>query len=322
MVEPLDTQRTAPHDDLHGPARPRRAAQAREPRVHAARDHRARAVRAQDRDRLPRAARASKGGGDFVEEFSAMLPMNVIMELLGVPAADRNTLRHWMDATLDRLEEPPYIPDHAIEAMGKTGEYWASLLADKRAHPDDGFISKLCEAEIVDDDGTDRATHRSRGDRLRVAHRVGRHRDAHEAARERGRAVPPQSRSSGRRCSTIPAKIPGRGRGDAALLAAVAVPGPRAHRRRDRARRRRCRRAHACCCSPRAGEPRRARVRRRRPLRHRTHRRTSRSASGTACTSASAPRWPGSKAGSGSRSSRRRFPQLRDRRGARPAACT
>jgi cytochrome P450 len=95
-----------------------------------------------------------KGGGDFVEEFSAILPMNVIMELLGVPAADRNTLRHLMDATLDRLEEPPFIPDHAIEAMGKTGEYWSSLLAEKRAHPDDGFVSKLCEAEITADDGT------------------------------------------------------------------------------------------------------------------------------------------------------------------------
>jgi cytochrome P450 len=93
------------------------------------------------------------GGGDFVEEFSAILPMNVIMELLGVPAADRNMLRHWMDATLDRLEEPPYIPDHAIEAMGRAGEYWAALLADKRAHPDNGFISKLCEAEITDDAG-------------------------------------------------------------------------------------------------------------------------------------------------------------------------
>jgi cytochrome P450 len=94
-----------------------------------------------------------QGGGDFVEEFSAILPMNVIMELLGVPAADRNPLRHMMDATLDRLEEPPYIPDHAIEAMGKTAAYWASLVADKRAHPDEGFVSKLCAAEIVGDDG-------------------------------------------------------------------------------------------------------------------------------------------------------------------------
>jgi cytochrome P450 len=70
-----------------------------------------------------------------------------------VPAADRNTLRHWMDATLDRLEVPPYIPDHAIEAMGRAGEYWAELVKEKRAHPDDGFISKLCEAEIDDDSG-------------------------------------------------------------------------------------------------------------------------------------------------------------------------
>ena len=95
-----------------------------------------------------------KAGGDFVEEFSAILPMNVIMELLGVPRDDRNQLSHWMDAMLDRLEEPPYIPDHAIEAMAKSGEYWASLLADKRAHPDDGFISKLCAAEVEGDDGT------------------------------------------------------------------------------------------------------------------------------------------------------------------------
>jgi cytochrome P450 len=95
-----------------------------------------------------------QGGGDFVEEFSAILPMNVIMELLGVPRADRNTLRHWMDATLDRLEEPPYIPDHAFEAMVSTTQYWTSLLADKRAHPDDGFISKLCTAEVDADDGT------------------------------------------------------------------------------------------------------------------------------------------------------------------------
>jgi cytochrome P450 len=94
------------------------------------------------------------GGGDFVEEFSAVMPMNVIMELLGVPAEDRHTLRKWMDATLDRLEEPPYIPDHAFEAMARSAEYWEGLVTEKRAHPDDGFLSKLCEVEIETDDGT------------------------------------------------------------------------------------------------------------------------------------------------------------------------
>src|SRR5262245_4423244 len=94
-----------------------------------------------------------RGGGDFVQEFSAILPMNVIMELLGVPEADRNQVRHWMDASLDRVEEPPYIPQHAIDAMTNAVGYWSSLVADKRAHPDDALASRLCEVEATDDDG-------------------------------------------------------------------------------------------------------------------------------------------------------------------------
>jgi cytochrome P450 len=100
-----------------------------------------------------------KGGGDFVEEFSAVMPMNVIMELLGVPNADRNQLRHWMDETLERTEEPPYITDAAINAMVKGTEYWFSLVADKRAHPDEGLISRLCDVDVPNDDGgSDRLT--------------------------------------------------------------------------------------------------------------------------------------------------------------------
>jgi len=43
-----------------------------------------------------------KGGGDFVEEFSAIVPMNVIMELVGVPAADRNQPIHLTDPRLEK----------------------------------------------------------------------------------------------------------------------------------------------------------------------------------------------------------------------------
>jgi cytochrome P450 len=93
------------------------------------------------------------GGGDFVEEFSALLPMNVIMELIDVPAADRNSIRHDMDASLERLEGPPYIPDRALEAMGRTTKYWFEFVADKRAHPDGTFASRLIEAEIDDGEG-------------------------------------------------------------------------------------------------------------------------------------------------------------------------
>lgn len=91
---------------------------------------------------------SEKGGGDFVEEFSALLPMDVILELLGVPAADRNQLRRQMDATLERSEEPPYIGREAIEAMAAMQEYWSALLEEKRRAPDDSLMSNLCQVEL------------------------------------------------------------------------------------------------------------------------------------------------------------------------------
>jgi len=96
---------------------------------------------------------AEQGGGDFVEDFSALLPSNVIMELIGVPEADRDRLRTVIDATLERTEEPPYIPEHAFVAMVEMHEYWAGLLGEKRARPDDRMLSRLLEAEVVGDDG-------------------------------------------------------------------------------------------------------------------------------------------------------------------------
>jgi cytochrome P450 len=89
-----------------------------------------------------------KGGGDFVEEFSALLPMDVIMELIGIPGADRNWLRRHMDASLERTEEPPYIGADAVEAMVVVQDYLRKLLADKRRTPDDTLMGMLCRAEI------------------------------------------------------------------------------------------------------------------------------------------------------------------------------
>ena len=98
----------------------------------------------------------AKGGGDFVEEYSALLPMDVIMELLGVPGADRNQLRKWLDAGLERLEEPPYIGHDAVEAMAQAHVYWSGLLAEKRTHPDESLMSRLCEAELTEGGETTR----------------------------------------------------------------------------------------------------------------------------------------------------------------------
>lgn len=88
-----------------------------------------------------------RGGGDFVEEFSAVLPTNVVMELIGVPESDRDRMRRLIDASLERTEEPPFIPMGAIKAMVEAMAYWQALVPEKRTHPADDLISRLCEAE-------------------------------------------------------------------------------------------------------------------------------------------------------------------------------
>lgn len=91
---------------------------------------------------------ATNGGGEFVGEFSALLPMEVIFTLLGVPDSDRLQLRAWMDLTLDRDPDTPTIPDRAIEAMINLGVYWQQFVGEMRRNPNDGLIAALTEAEV------------------------------------------------------------------------------------------------------------------------------------------------------------------------------
>jgi cytochrome P450 len=100
-----------------------------------------------------------KGGGDFVKEFSALLPMHVIFTLLGVPSADRRMLREWIDESLFREPDSPKMPERAIRAMTSSATYWFELVAERRRHPGDDFISRLIEAEVESDgSGTERLT--------------------------------------------------------------------------------------------------------------------------------------------------------------------
>lgn len=95
-----------------------------------------------------------RGGGDFVRDFSALLPMEVIFTLLGVPDDDRRQLRDWMDTSLERDRDTPVIPARALEAMGNMMQYWFGLLERLRQQPNDGLICGLLTAEVESDGGT------------------------------------------------------------------------------------------------------------------------------------------------------------------------
>jgi cytochrome P450 len=92
---------------------------------------------------------------DYVEQFGALVPPMVIGELLGVPASDREQMRHWFDHLLHRDEDSTGPSERAMAAGLATFEYVTAMLAERRRVPRDDLISALLEAEL-DDDGAAR----------------------------------------------------------------------------------------------------------------------------------------------------------------------
>jgi len=84
---------------------------------------------------------------DLIEGFAFPLPVTVICELLGVPAADRDQFRAWSHAI---------VADSAgQDAFRAAGEgmfrYFSELLAEKRARPADDLVSALIGARDYGD---------------------------------------------------------------------------------------------------------------------------------------------------------------------------
>jgi cytochrome P450 len=87
---------------------------------------------------------------DYVEDFGALVPPMVIGELLGVPASDRDQLRHWFDDLLHRDEHSTGPSERAMAAGLATFEYVNGMLVERRRAPRDDLISALLEAELAD----------------------------------------------------------------------------------------------------------------------------------------------------------------------------
>ncbi|GAC1548596.1 MAG: cytochrome P450 [Herpetosiphon sp.] len=88
----------------------------------------------------------TQGTMDVVEAYAFPLPIIVIAELLGVPAADRHRFRHWSDVFVT-----PAVSRDAIEAfivvMHEFTGYLRQLFDERRQQPQDDLISGLLQAE-------------------------------------------------------------------------------------------------------------------------------------------------------------------------------
>jgi cytochrome P450 len=89
---------------------------------------------------------------DLVTTFSDLIPVTVVCELLGVPHEDHERCRAWSEEIALAIE--PVVPDeHLRRADAATRayrDYFAELVAERRAHPRDDLLTLLVRAE---DDG-------------------------------------------------------------------------------------------------------------------------------------------------------------------------
>lgn len=88
---------------------------------------------------------------DAVADFAALFPVEIITTMLGVPAEDRQQLRLWLDTGLEREPGSMGPSQEGIDAMMQSGAYYWGLIQERRAEPRDDMISRLIEAEVVDD---------------------------------------------------------------------------------------------------------------------------------------------------------------------------
>jgi cytochrome P450 len=90
---------------------------------------------------------AHTGRVDLIADFAALLPMAVIGEMLGVPDADQDRLRHAADALLHREPDSDELTPDGIAGATTLYGYFDGLIRERRTQPDDDILSVLVDAE-------------------------------------------------------------------------------------------------------------------------------------------------------------------------------
>ena len=104
------------------------------------------AITAELLDAMADRAPAGEAEVDLIEAFAFPLPVIVICELLGVPAADRDSFKEWSHAMLASVGTPGQFRAAATAMY----HYFMDLLAAKRRAPADDLVSALIAVRDAD----------------------------------------------------------------------------------------------------------------------------------------------------------------------------
>jgi cytochrome P450 len=85
---------------------------------------------------------AASSEANLIEVFAFPLPITVIAELLGIPAADQDKFRKWTKALLESADE-----SESRESAMEFGMYMNALADERHANPRSDILSNLVHAE-------------------------------------------------------------------------------------------------------------------------------------------------------------------------------
>ncbi|KUH80215.1 MULTISPECIES: cytochrome P450 [unclassified Mycobacterium] len=90
---------------------------------------------------------------DVVKDFSALFPVEVISQMLGVPEEYRQQVGEWVDISLRREPGQIEMSEEGLQAVGQLMGLYYDLIQQRRAEPRDDMFSRLITAEIEREDG-------------------------------------------------------------------------------------------------------------------------------------------------------------------------
>ena len=88
---------------------------------------------------------------DMVGDVAGKLPMDVISQMIGVPAADRGEVRRLADLLVHREEGVFDVPHEGMEAALVLAGYFADMVAERRRTRRDDLTSGLLDADMDGD---------------------------------------------------------------------------------------------------------------------------------------------------------------------------
>jgi cytochrome P450 len=92
---------------------------------------------------------------DVIDDFSLVLPIAVICEMLGIPADARTTIhdRSSRMLAMSATDGPPALSDDVINASLDLAMQMIDVVNERAKSPGDDIITLLLQSEVVDDDG-------------------------------------------------------------------------------------------------------------------------------------------------------------------------